>query len=151
MSALLAFLHHLAAFALVAALAVEFVLMREPLTATLARRLALADAVFGASAGLVLGVGITRAVWFEKGMDYYLHSAPFIAKLALFLAVGLSSIRPTLTFLAWNRSAREGGVPVAYAATVRRIRTTLHLELAGVAAIVLCAALMARGVGQFGT
>lgn len=151
MIALFAFVHHLAAFALVAALAVEFALIREPLTASTARRLALADAVYGASAGLVLGVGLARATWFEKGMDYYLHSTPFIAKLALFLAVGLSSIRPTLSFLAWNRSARRGEVPVAEAATLRRIRTTLHLELAGVAAILLCAALMARGVGQFGT
>jgi len=150
-NALFAFLHHLAAFALVAALAVEFVLIREPLTVGTARRLALADAVYGASAGLVLGVGLARVAWFEKGADYYLHSIPFIAKLSLFAMVGLSSIRPTLTFLAWNRTARRGGVPVADTAALRRLRTTIHLELAGIALILLCAALMARGVGQFGT
>lgn len=151
MSTLFAFLHHLAAFALVAALAVEFALIREPLTAATARRLASADALYGASAGLVLGVGLARVAWFEKGADYYLHSIPFIAKLSLFAVVGLSSIRPTLTFLAWNRTARQGGTPTADAATLRRVRTTIQYELAGVALILLCAALMARGVGQFGT
>ena len=39
MSALLAFLHHLAAFTLVSALAVEFVLIRQELTLVSARKL----------------------------------------------------------------------------------------------------------------
>lgn len=149
-SALFAFLHHLTAFALVAALAAEFVLIRAPLDAATARRLALADGVYGVSAGLVLAVGAARVIWFEKGAAYYLHSASFIAKLVLFLLVGLSSIRPTLTFLSWNRSARRGSLPVADTAVVRRIRATIHAELAGVVLILLCAALMSHGVGYFG-
>ena len=51
MATLFAFLHHLAAFALVAALAVEFILIRMQLTLASARRLLIADAVLGASAG----------------------------------------------------------------------------------------------------
>ena len=45
MSAVVAFLHHLAAFALVAAVVVEFVLTRGEITATDARRIVAADAV----------------------------------------------------------------------------------------------------------
>ena len=43
MSAFFAFLHHLAAFALVASLVVEFVVIRDEMNARIARRLALAD------------------------------------------------------------------------------------------------------------
>ena len=78
--ALFAFLHHVAAFTLVAALAVEFVLIREEITLPAARRLLLADLVYGAAAGSVLAVGLLRVFFFEKGPYYYLHSAPFIAK-----------------------------------------------------------------------
>jgi putative membrane protein len=82
MSAWFAFFHHVAAFTLVAALAVEFVLMREPLTLSSARRIRLADAIFGASAGLILIVGLLRVFLFEKGAAYYFNSGPFIAKLS---------------------------------------------------------------------
>src|SRR3981081_2005615 len=50
MPALFAFLHHVAAFALVAALAVEFVLIREEIKLQAARRLLLAALVFGPAA-----------------------------------------------------------------------------------------------------
>jgi putative membrane protein len=74
----LAFLHHLAAFALVAALTVELVLLNGELTLKSARRLQMIDAVYGASAGLLLLVGLLRVFYFEKGAAYYFHSAPFI-------------------------------------------------------------------------
>ena len=54
----MAFLHHVAAFTLVAALAVEFVLIRGELTAATARRLAGTDMILGISAGVLLAVGI---------------------------------------------------------------------------------------------
>jgi uncharacterized membrane protein len=57
-SALFAFLHHLAAFALVSALVVEFVLIRGELSLATARRIRLYDAVYGASAGIVLVIGL---------------------------------------------------------------------------------------------
>ena len=70
MSSAFAFLHHVAAFTLVAALAVEFVLIRDELTLNSARKLVAADAVFGASAGLVLAIGLLRVSYFEKGAAY---------------------------------------------------------------------------------
>ena len=50
MSTLFAFLHHLMAFTLVAALAVEFVLIRQEMTMPTALKLLAADAVYGVSA-----------------------------------------------------------------------------------------------------
>ena len=47
MTSLFAFLHHLAAFTLVAALAVEFVLLRGELTLARARQILSADRIYG--------------------------------------------------------------------------------------------------------
>ena len=71
MSTLFAFLHHVAAFTLVSALAVEFVLIRQDLTLAIARRLPIVDAVLGISAGFLLVVGLLRVFFFEKGAAYY--------------------------------------------------------------------------------
>jgi len=150
LSALFAFLHHLAAFALVAALALEFVLIKGELDARAARRLQLTDLVLGMTSGVVLVVGLLRVFYFEKGASYYLHSAPFIAKLVLFLAVGLLSIVPTMEFLSWRKALRQGQTPSLDAGKLRKLRAVMHLELVGVVLILLCAVLMARGVGHFG-
>lgn len=150
MSTLFAFLHHLAAFALVAALALELVLIKGELHAQAARRLRVVDAVYGASAGALLVVGLLRVFYFEKGSAYYFHSAPFIAKLVLFLAVGLLSIVPTLEFAAWGRTLKQGQVPSLNNEKRRKLRMVMHLELTGVVLILLCAAMTARGVGFLG-
>ena len=100
MTSLLAFLHYVAAFVLAASLVVEFVLIRNGPTVTNARKLRIADLVFGASAGAVVVIGLLRVIYFERGAAYYLHSAPFIAKV-----VALCNRRPGL-------NSRDGGVPV---------------------------------------
>ena len=150
MTSLFAFLHHVAAFALVASLAIEFALIRDELTLAGARKLQLADRVYGASAGAVLGIGFLRVIYFEKGAAYYFHSVPFIAKLSLFAIIGLVSIYPTVEFLSWRKAMKQGQIPIASARKIRSIRTIIHLELAGVVFILLCAVLMARGVGYVG-
>ena len=148
MTSLLAFLHHLAAFALVSALVVEQVLTRDELTLNGARSLLLADLIFGISAGVIVVIGALRVLYFEKGADYYLHSAPFIAKMSLFVLVALLSIYPTREFLSWRKSLRDGVLPVVPEARLQTIRTFLRFELGAVVLIILCAALMARGVGS---
>jgi len=147
---LFAFLHHLAAFTLVAALAVEFALLRGELTVARARQILSADRIYGISAGLVLLIGLARVFHFEKGAAYYFHSIPFIIKLSLFAIVGLLSIYPTVQFLKWRPALQRGLMPGMADVTRRRVRMLVHLELAAVVVILLCAALMARGVGYFG-
>jgi putative membrane protein len=149
-SAFFAFLHHLAAFALVAALAVELVLIRGELTLETARGIRRADLAFGIAAGVVLIVGLLRVFYFEKGSAYYFHSVPFLAKLSLFAIVGLVSIYPTVVFLSWAKPMKRGAVPQVPPATLRALRRVIHWELAGVVLLILCAALMARGVWQLG-
>jgi putative membrane protein len=145
MTTLFAFLHHVAAFTLVSALAVEFVLIRSELTHATARRLVATDAVFGVSAGILLAVGLARVFFFEKGADYYFSSHAFLTKFGLFVIVGLLSIVPTLEFLSWRKAVKQGQAPIVNEGKVRSVRTIIHVELAAVVVILLCAAIMARG------
>ena len=150
MAALLAFLHHLAAFALAAAVAIQFVLIRSGLDAANARRLSAADAVVGLSALAVLVVGLLRVFYFEKGATYYFQSVPFIVKLSVFVIVALASIYPTVQFASWRKALKRGPMPAVAPGKLRAIRKVIHWELAGIVVILLCAALMARGVGYLG-
>lgn len=150
MAVFFAFLHHLAAFALVAALTAELVLIRGELTVENARRILRFDAVYGISAGVLLAAGLLRVFYFEKGAAYYFHSAPFLAKLALFAAIGLLSIYPTLEFLSWRKALARGQAPTVDPRKLRAIRSIIHWELVCLLPILLGAVLMARGVGHFG-
>ena len=149
-SALFAFLHHAAAFLLVAVITVELVVLRGELTLASARTLLRMDAVYGVSAMVLLAVGFVRVFYTEKGSDYYFHSGPFLVKLVLFIAVGLLSILPTMQFLGWRKALKAGQVPVLDDAMRRRVRRVIHLELTFLFIIMLCAALMARGIGFIG-
>src|SRR5882757_3285999 len=145
MSTLFAFLHHVCAFTLVSAVAIEFALIRGELTLATARRLQITDIVFGISAGALLIIGLSRVFFFEKGSDYYFHSHAFIAKFSIFIVIGLLSIIPTLEFLSWNKSLRAGEVPAISAKKLRLVTAVIHGELLSIAIILLCAAIMARG------
>ena len=145
MSTLFAFLHHVAAFTLVSALAVEFILIGQELSLATARRLVIADAVLGAAAGILLVVGLLRVFFFEKGADYYFHSHAFMTKFSVFIAVALLSIVPTLEFLSWRKTLKAGKLPSPSAGKLRFIRKIIHGELAAIIIILLCAAIMARG------
>lgn len=79
------------------------------------------------------------------------HLATFAIAIALaFAAIGLLSIRPTVTFLSWRGALAQNRVPVLAEDAQRNLRLIVHLELALLALAILCAALMAKGVGFFG-
>ena len=147
MSPLFAFLHHVAVFTLVAALAAEFILLRDELTVTSARKIQIADIVFGTAAGVVLVVGFLRVLYFEKGAFYYFHAWTFMAKLTLFVVISLVSIVPTMEFLSWRSAVKQDQVPSVSPRKLLSLRLIIHLELAGIVLILLMAALMAKGVG----
>src|SRR5262245_27479669 len=108
MSTLFAFLHHVAAFTLVSALAVELVLIRQELTLANARKRPVVDAVLGGSATLLLIIGLLRVFYFEKGSAYYFSSHAFLTKLAVFIIVAILSIMPTVEFLSWRKALKAG-------------------------------------------
>jgi putative membrane protein len=145
MSTLFAFLHHLCAFTLVSAVAIEFTLIRQELTLVSARRLQTTDIVLGIAAGALFVIGLLRVFLFEKGADYYFHSYAFLTKFSLFIIIGLLSIVPTMEFLSWRGAITAGQVPVMEANKRKRVTAVIHAELAAIVIILLCAAIMARG------
>jgi len=145
MSTLLAFLHHLMAFTLVAVLAVELVLVRQELTLGSAKRILVMDALLGGSATALLVIGLLRVFFFEKGATYYFSSHAFLTKLLVFLIVAGLSVVPTLEFLSWRKSLNEGQAPSPSAGKLWLVRTIIHVEMMGVVIILLAAAIMARG------
>src|ERR1700747_1434108 len=101
MTTLFAFLHHLCAFTLVGALAIEFALIRQELTLPSARRLQVTDIVLGIAAGPLPAIGLGREFFREKGPDYYWHSHAFLTKFALFVIIAFVSVIPPMEFLSW--------------------------------------------------
>src|SRR5260370_9008009 len=146
-SAAMAILHHLAAFTVVAALAVEVALFKPPLSSAQARRLLRTDFIFGASATIVLVVGMLRVAFFEKGREYYWPDLYFLIKFSAFIPAALISIYPTITFLSCSKALNAGVAHEVPEARARRVRLCLMLELTAIVVILACAALMARGFG----
>jgi putative membrane protein len=147
-SAIMAFLHHVAAFTLTAAIIYEHTTFRKGLSLTDARRIQRMDIVYGVSAAFILIVGLLRVFFFEKGTTFYAHNWFFWIKMLGFAAAALLSIYPTIRFVSWNKSFAQNQAPEVSDQDVARIKTFLRLELVAIALILFSAAMMARGVGM---
>ena len=145
--ALIAYLHYVAMISIAVVLVLEYWLCVPGMTGSRIRLLVRLDLLYLGVALLALGSGAARVVWFGKGAAFYLHNPVFYIKLALFLAVGLISIPPTLQYLRWMRSLNSGVANVAADYQVLRVRRQLFVELILFALIPLMATLMARGIG----
>jgi putative membrane protein len=147
-TSLMAFLHHLFAFTLTACLVYEFVAFRRGMPIEEARRIQRVDLVYGISAGLLLVVGLLRVFFFEKGINFYIHSPFFWVKMTAFVIVALLSIDPTIRYIRWNKFLRENKTPEINETEFNRTRLILWLEIIGIVVILLAAPMMARGVGM---
>lgn len=145
--ALLAILHHLTVFAMMAVLAMEFALVRPGLSGRTLSFVAGVDRFYGGLAGVVVIVGVLRVIYGLKGWEAYVHNWMFWFKMGAIAVVGLLSIRPTIAFIRWQR---EAGSASGYAVPDRElaeVRSALHRQLAVFMLIPVFAALMARGYG----
>lgn len=141
---LLASLHHLLVFALIAMLVTESVLLRGTITSAVLQRLGRLDAGYGMAAGLLLAVGLARVFYGIKGADFYLHNPWFHAKLGCYVLVGLLSILPTIRFMRWRKALAADPAFVPDAAGIASMARIVRFELVLVAAILVFAAMMAR-------
>jgi putative membrane protein len=140
----LAIAHHLLVFAVLGVLLAEFLSLRSLASSKAVTRIAAIDLGYGILATLIVIVGFSRAAFAAKGWLYYSHNAFFWAKVATFAAIGLLSVRPTISFVRWRRS---GTVPDD--AAIEPIRLCLHTELGLFVLLPIFAAAMARGYGEF--
>jgi len=140
----LAILHHLLIFALFSVLIGELVLVKPGIDTLAAARMASVDMWYGVFAGLILAVGFSRAIFAAKGWTYYEHNAFFLVKIATFLVIALLSVRPTVVFIRWQRGPADPAP-----GQIAEVRRYLWIELLLFPLLLVCAAAMARGYGEF--
>jgi len=147
MEPLLAYLHYVSIIVLGAFLTAELLVCRPGLGPEQVRLLPRLDIVFFAGAILALVTGLLRLFFYAKGVGFYLPNGAFHLKMALYLAIALISVVPTMRFITWRRALDAGGAPPD-AAAVAGVRRLIHLELTLFALMPLMAVLMARGIGR---
>ncbi|MFN0317899.1 MAG: DUF2214 family protein [Burkholderiales bacterium] len=145
--ALVAYLHYSAIIVMGAALFTEFSRCHEDMQPPDIRVLARADVVYFIAAIAVLATGLARVFLVGKGVAYYSHNPVFYIKLALFLALGLLSIPPTMQFIRWNRALKSGQGRILNGDQISATRHYVIAELIIFLFIPLAAVLMARGFG----
>ena len=145
--ALLAWLHFLAIFLVIMLITAESVMLRPSLTREGVARLVTYDRFYLLALLAALVTGGLRFAFGAKGGFFYMINLWFHAKVALFILIGLCSIKPTLTYLRWRDAIRRDPAflppPQAIAQTRRWVMWAAHLLIA----IALCATLVARGIG----
>lgn len=144
---ILAIVHHLAVFSYVAIFAAEFALLRPGLAGRRVLQLGRLDAAYGGLAGLVIVIGIVRAIFGSAGWEFYVGNWAFWTKMVAFLAMGLLSIQPTMSILRWRKAA---GLDAAFAVSESEIRASrrfVHAEAVALALIPVFAAFIPRIYG----
>ncbi|MBY5952819.1 DUF2214 family protein [Algoriphagus marincola] len=145
MEILLRYLHFISVITLSGTLIAEFFLLKSSLEKKEIRLLGQIDAVYGISALILLGVGLT--LWlggYGKPTEFYSENPTFHLKLGLFVLIGLISIYPTVFFIKQGKGESEDQVEIP-----RMVRWSLNAELILLACIPLLAGLMAKGINIF--
>ena len=138
----LASIHHVVFLGLIVMLAMQMALLKtDPLPI---QRIAKLDIGYGATAGLMVLVGIARVIWGEKGWAYYAGNHMFWGKMGLFVLIALASIRPTLIYLKWRKAQRADSAFVPDTKDVRAARTLAGNQIVLLVFVVILAAGMAR-------
>jgi putative membrane protein len=142
-----AYLHFLFLFILVATLVMEWMLYAPQMSNRNAMRLMRIDAVYGASALVVVGSGFARAIWFGKGAGFYFENPIFWAKVAVFIIWAGISIPPTVHYLSWMKAVKQGQDITVDPKKFKTIRKCLKAQMHLLPIVPLLAVLMARGFG----
>jgi putative membrane protein len=148
LDAVLAYLHFASIFLLFAFLVVEAMMMRGTLDAPAVRLLGRVDLWFFGSAIATLATGFARLAWGAKGPEFYLSSWPLYVKLALFVAVAMVSVGPTLRFIRWRRMFERDPAWKVPDGERRLVRRLVMVEVHLAALIPLAAVIMSRGLGR---
>jgi putative membrane protein len=140
-------IHHVAVFSLVGVVAAEFMLIQPGLTGPRLQQVGALDATYGGLATLIVIAGVARVIWGDAGWQFYVMNWTFWTKMALFVAVGLLSVPPTIQLARWRRMGRADPGFVAPAEGIAAVRKYFVAEFALLFFIPIFAALMARGIG----
>lgn len=140
---LLRYFHFVSIFTIVGALVSEHLFLKSSLSRQEIIRLAKIDGMYGFAVLTLLGAGLT--LWlggFGKPTEFYSENPVFHLKLALFVAIGLLSIYPTVFFIK-NRKGKPDDIVVV----PKVIFWLIRLELILLFLIPILAGMMAKGIG----
>jgi putative membrane protein len=138
---LVRYAHFVGMITLGAMLVTQNVLLAKTVTNTLAKKLAVVDGIYGASAMITLFAGLTLWLWLGKPSGFYTENSVFMFKISLFVFIALISLIPTFFFVAHRNSTQPELAIPSYIISIKR------LELILLATLPLLAVLMARGIG----
>lgn len=144
---LVVYLHFTAMILIAVFLSIEYLICIPGMSRERVKLIARVDLLYVGAAVLALATGVARLVWLGKGVGFYLYNPVFYIKLALFVAVGLISIPPTMQYLRWTRSLKPDAGAVAAEFEVLRARRYVLAEIVLFSFIPLLAVMMARGIG----
>ncbi|MBB6561232.1 putative membrane protein [Acidovorax soli] len=145
LEAVLAALHIVAILTLVVFLSSQAALCRtEWLNAAVVERLARLDAIYAASAMVLVATGLARVFFGVKGMSWYISQPMFHLKITLVVAIAIVSIFPTIAFRRWLRQLRANG-SLPDAAEVARVRRLVMLQAHVIPVVAVIAVFWARG------
>lgn len=134
-------IHFLGVMLLSSALFYELLSISRSITNAQLKKLVWVDALFGASAVIVLVAGSLLWIYFGKSSEFYTKNPIFHIKLTAFFLIAIISIFPTWFFLR-NRKSVQATIDVpSYILHIVRLEAVLLLS------IPLLAVLMARGFG----
>ena len=141
---ILASLHHVLIFAMMAIIAFELATVRPGLAGPAIGRLADIDRALGAVAMGIVVVGVCRVLFGLKGWEAYVSNVWFWHKMGAFVIAALLSMVPTTRILHWRRQAAGDPAFVVPDGEIARVRRFVHFEAAVFLLIPIFAAAMAR-------
>ncbi len=145
LEAVLAALHIVAILTLVVFLSSQAALCRaEWLNAAVVERLARLDAIYAASAMVLVATGLARVFFGVKGMSWYVSQPMFHFKITLVVAIAIVSIFPTIAFRRWLRKLRADGT-LPSAQEVAKVRRLVMLQAHMVPVVAVIAVFWTRG------
>lgn len=145
--AVIAYLHFAAIITIGASLVVQLTRCHQDMQPPDIRVLARIDIVYALAAVVALATGFSRVFLVGKGFAFYSHNPVFYIKIALFIALGLLSIPPTLQFRRWHRALMSGEGRILNGDQIKATRSFILAEVHLYFLIPLVAVLMARGIG----
>jgi putative membrane protein len=140
------YIHFICIFAIVATVSAEHLLLKPQLTRNEIKRLSVLDGIYGISALILLGAGLSLWLWLGKPAEFYTKNWIFHTKLTMYILMGLLSIYPTIFFLKNRKGANQEDL----VAIPPIIKWLIRLELLVIFIMPLLATLMARGIGHIG-
>ena len=135
-------LHFLGLLLMFGALLAEFALLRPQLSRAEIGRIARFDALYGLSAILVVGAGLSLWLGVGKPSEFYSQNPLFLIKISLAGLAGLISLYPTVWFLQRRKGQADELLPIP-----NSIRYAIYAQIGIYLGLPFLASLMARGIG----